>query len=213
MNGPATGVTLAVLAGGAGSRMGGPKDRMTVGASGEPILERLLARLRWPGPTLLVSRSVPAPGSPRAPGFDYIVTDPVAGEGPVRGILTALDVATTEWTLAIPVDMPNLAREHLDWLLDRRDAHPSATGFLLARPGKYPGSREIEPFPSLFHRSNRAEVAAYLGRGERSVRGLASIAGILVVDAPEAWPADVWANLNTPEDLANWEASQHGRDQ
>jgi molybdopterin-guanine dinucleotide biosynthesis protein A len=71
--------TLAVLAGGEGRRMGGPKGVLAL--DGRPILERLLDRLDWPGPTLLVT----APGREHPPGwrrFTNEVTDPVAGEGP-----------------------------------------------------------------------------------------------------------------------------------
>ena len=46
-------VTLAVLAGGKGERMGMAKDALEI--DGRPILRHLLDRARWPGPTLLVT--------------------------------------------------------------------------------------------------------------------------------------------------------------
>ena len=49
-------VTLAILAGGEGSRMGYPKGELRLG--GRPILPVLLERFAWEGPTLLVT----APG-------------------------------------------------------------------------------------------------------------------------------------------------------
>ena len=46
-------VTLAILAGGAGSRMGEPKANLSV--RGRPILQYLFERFNWPGPTMLVT--------------------------------------------------------------------------------------------------------------------------------------------------------------
>src|SRR5688572_13975666 len=105
-------VTLAVLAGGAGSRMGRPKALLEVG--GKPILEFLLDRLDWPGPTLLVT----APGRRRPPGaarFDREAVDEVADEGPLRGVYTALTHATTPALVVIAVDMPAVERADLEW--------------------------------------------------------------------------------------------------
>src|SRR3954469_12653277 len=105
-----TDVTLAILAGGEGSRMGRPKGLLRV--HGRPVLEYLLERFDWPGPTLLVT----APGRERPPAcelFSCEVQDPVAGLGPLRGILTALESARTPLVVVTSVDMPGVGREQL----------------------------------------------------------------------------------------------------
>ena len=82
-----TAVTLAILAGGEGRRMGLPKQNLEINS--RPILEFLLDRLTWPGPTLLVttpSRQHP-PGADR---FDAEEVDAIENQGPLRGILTAM---------------------------------------------------------------------------------------------------------------------------
>src|SRR5690348_14005110 len=97
--------TLAILAGGAGTRMGGPKSALVV--RGKPILGYLLDQLRWPGPTMLVT----APGCEQPLGanrFDREVRDPVAGLGPLRGVLTALQNASTDIVVVSTVDAPNV---------------------------------------------------------------------------------------------------------
>ena len=48
--------TLAILAGGEGSRMGMPKAHLTL--AGVPILDYLLDHFGWPGRTMLIT----APG-------------------------------------------------------------------------------------------------------------------------------------------------------
>src|SRR5512133_394747 len=99
--------TLAVLAGGRGSRMKMPKSRLTL--HGRPILQYILERTQWRGrgPTMLVT----SPGLDRPPAYelyDAEVVDSVAGEGPLRGLLTALSYATTERVVVVTVDMPGL---------------------------------------------------------------------------------------------------------
>ena len=85
-----TDVTLAVLAGGEGTRMGFAKGELNI--DGRPILSHLLERFAWPGWTLLVT----APGREHPSGWEGFtreVSDPEAGQGPLRGVLTALEQA------------------------------------------------------------------------------------------------------------------------
>src|SRR5262245_61943963 len=79
-------VTLAILAGGHSSRMRASKANLEIG--GKAVLQYLLDQAKWPGPTMLIT----APGGERVSGsdrFDQTHCDPVAGVGPLRGILTA----------------------------------------------------------------------------------------------------------------------------
>jgi len=185
-------VTLAVLAGGRGERMGGPKSRLRIG--GVAILKYLLERLRWDGPTLLVTGI----GNEQPPGnelFDQEVTDAVAGEGPLRGILTALDAATTERVVAVTVDMPGVTREQIEWLLDQaRDAEVASVSRVIE------GVARIEPFPCILRTSLRDAIKRRLEAGRRSMHGLIEDAGT-VLAATSSWGEHVWLNLNYPDDL------------
>ena len=186
-----TDVTLAVLAGGAGSRMGRPKGLLAVG--GVPILAYLLDRLAWPGPTLLVT----APGRERPPGhdrFDAEAVDPTADQGPLRGVLTALEAATTPVVVVATVDMPGVSRGQVEWMLGRLG--PDGTGLMTAR------GNQVEPFPCALRTTAADAVRARVAGGRRSVHGLAAEPGFAVVPAPIGWAESVWTNLNTPADLA-----------
>jgi molybdenum cofactor guanylyltransferase len=188
--------TLAVLAGGEGRRMGGPKGALAL--DGRPILERLLDRLAWPGPTLLVT----APGRRRPPGwrrFAGEATDPVAGDGPLRGILTALENAPTNDVVVIPVDMPNLTPAPLAWLAARLQDHPSAVAVMAQQSGR------IEPLPAAFRVSTaRNFLRARLSNRQLALHSLSDSPRVVVVSAPRNWPGDFWVNLNTPSDLENF---------
>jgi molybdopterin-guanine dinucleotide biosynthesis protein A len=187
--------TLAVLAGGEGTRMGMPKGLLRV--AGRPILQWLLERMAWDGPTLLVT----APGRERPPGsqqFDREATDPVAGEGPLRGVHTALAASATDVVVVTTVDMPGIGPEQLRWLLSELDRRPAAAALMCAR-----GGGQLEPFPLAVRREARVALAERLARAERSVHRLVA-AGVAEPVACPPWPARTWVNLNRPEDLEAW---------
>jgi molybdopterin-guanine dinucleotide biosynthesis protein A len=199
--------TLAVLAGGEGRRMGGPKGDLAI--DGRAILERLLDRLSWPGPTLLVT----APGREHPPGwqrFSNEVSDPVAGEGPLRGLLTALEHASTNELVVLAVDMPNVTPAPLAWLAARLRENPAAAAVMVQRPER--ASSQIEPLPAAF-RAVAAEgiVRARLRDRKLALHGLTEEHQVLVVPAPSDWPADFWANLNTPSDFAAYQVARASR--
>lgn len=188
-------LTLAVLAGGRGTRMGGPKSGLSI--DGRPILAYLHERIAWIGRTLLVT----SPGNERPAGsnlFDREVTDPVADQGPLRGILTALESAGTEYVVAVTVDMPAIEFEHLRWCLSQlRD------DLCVMCSRTKDGTDRIESFPCALRPALAPAIRARLGAGKRSVHGLAEEeAGVRIVRAPVEWPDSVWTNLNHPEDLA-----------
>ena len=188
-----TQTTLAILAGGEGSRMGRPKAELRIGD--RPILSYLLDRFRWDGPTILVT----APGRERPPGaegFDREVSDPVTGEGPLRGVLTALEAANTDILVVASCDMPMIEPRQLHWLAERLTAEPAVTPVMLIKQGA-----TVEPLPLAIRRNTLDALRAHVKAGNRSLRSLAEIRGARIVAAPEDWPATAWTNLNTPADL------------
>jgi molybdopterin-guanine dinucleotide biosynthesis protein A len=184
--------TLAILAGGASSRMGKPKGELVI--DGRSIIQYLLDRFAWDGPTLLVT----APGREHPPGWERFtreVVDPVSGQGPLRGVLTALEHATTDRVVVTTIDMPGLDGAHLRWI-----AEQSRASVTMTRHGD-----QIEPFPSVYHTSSAAAtIRAELDAGCLSVQALSRQADAHVLDAPRDWDDSVWMNLNRPEDLADF---------
>ena len=192
-------ITLAVLAGGAGSRMGIPKGQLRIG--NQPILEYLLDRMNWPGPTLLVT----APGREHPPGwtrFDRESSDPVDGLGPLRGVLTALENATTPRLFVVTVDMPGIGRSQLEQLLS--SAQESKLGAMYER--KAPDG-VIEPFPLSVRSEAQSIVRRRIDAGLLSVARLQDEAGFTTVQAPADWDDRVWTNLNCPADLERFHRS------
>jgi len=181
-------VTLAILAGGEGSRMGRPKGELLVGD--RPILQYLLDRFAWSGPTLLIT----APGREHPPGWERFgaeAVDPVAGQGPLRGVLTALENVTTQRLVVTTIDMPGFGASHLRWIVDR--AGPVIT--MLRR------REQIEPFPSVFPTAAAPMIRAELDAGRFSVQALSRQAAVESVPAPADWDEFVWTNLNHPDEF------------
>jgi molybdopterin-guanine dinucleotide biosynthesis protein A len=188
-------VTLAVLAGGEGRRMGLPKQNLEI--NGRPILEFLLNQFAWPGPTLLVT----APSRRHPPGanlFDAEAVDAIENQGPLRGVLTALENASTDCVIVTTVDMPGLMPEQLRWLIGRLLIRPDLHGMMLQ--SSVDGKNQIEPFPFACRRAAAGAIADRLAEDRRSVHSLAALPAFAVEPAPESWSLSSWINLNFPED-------------
>ena len=185
-------IPLAILAGGQGSRMGHPKGELRIG--GTPILQYLLEQCSWPGPTLLVT----APGRQHPPGwesFDREAVDPVAGEGPLRGIVTALEnFSDAESIVVTTCDMPRVTRQMLDHLLTRLAGDPTALGMMIQR------ADIIEPFPFTLRTTSLDLLRERLNQRARSLHSLAKLPQFRLIAPPPDWDERVWTNLNAPED-------------
>jgi molybdopterin-guanine dinucleotide biosynthesis protein A len=185
-------VSLAVLAGGEGSRMGFAKAEMKW--RGRPILHALLEQFDWPGPTLLVT----APGREHPRGWDRFtreVADPTAGQGPLRGLLTALEQAAAPLVVVTAVDMPFVRRDHLQWIAAALADRPESRGVLLWQAGK------VQPLPCAFRVEAVPLVKHAMESGRRSLHGMLADPAVVGLDAPADWDKEVWTNLNTPQDL------------
>ncbi|HXE55610.1 MAG TPA: molybdenum cofactor guanylyltransferase [Tepidisphaeraceae bacterium] len=193
---PLSQTTLAILAGGVGSRMGRAKGSLDL--QGRPILSYLLERLAWPGPKWLVT----SPGRENPPGyegFDRELVDPEAGVGPLRGILTALERVETPVLVVVPVDMPGLAIEQVREVVRQLALHASARGLMFRR--RVGGDSQIEPFPIGLRYEAASEIRERLRLKQRSVHRLLEDPSFVSVPAPEDWSEEVWTNLNEPQNL------------
>ncbi len=107
-----------VLAGGGSTRFG--QDKALVEVGGKPMLARMVELLRG---AAMEAKVVAAGGKYEAFGVE-IVEDRWPGEGPLGGIITALEdaagsAARAEWNLILSCDMPFLTRAWLAFLCER----------------------------------------------------------------------------------------------
>jgi len=175
-------VTLAILAGGAGRAWVRPSRDSKL--RGQPILDYLLDRFDWPGPTLLVT----APGVEHPPGwqrFSAEVTDRIAGEGPLRGVLTALDNCHTD--LLIVRNRGHARRAPATIRLAHCDACGSAgPDGNPPRPARWRVGAG-RAFPCVLRRESHDDIAAQLATARRSVHSLLSLRGFRQAPVPREW--------------------------
>jgi molybdenum cofactor guanylyltransferase len=150
-----------VLAGGASSRFG--RDKALVQMAGEPLLMRLYAVLREVTPSVAVIGAEEKYG-----GLGVTcVADRWPGEGPLGGILTALEASAQDgdgdgWNLIIGCDMPFLTREWLAYIVERAAA---STAQVVA-----PRSRDRwEPLCACWRTSARAALEGVFDQGVRKI--------------------------------------------
>jgi len=97
-------ITGVILAGGRGSRMGG-QDKGLVGLSGRPMVQHVIDRLSPQVEEILVSANR---NQEQYAALGYrVVPDLIAGyQGPLAGMASALQTATTPYVITVPCDSP-----------------------------------------------------------------------------------------------------------
>jgi molybdopterin-guanine dinucleotide biosynthesis protein A len=170
-------VTLALLIGGRGTRMGGvDKSKLVAGSS--TLADNIVATFcTYVADVITVGRAEQNP----------TVVDSAADEGPLRGIATALAYARTPWVFVVATDTVGLATRDLTALLAARTRGRCAIGW---RAPHGP-----EPLCALYSRVLARKAERLLAGGERRAKALLD-GEYLVVRATAI------ANVNTLEDLA-----------
>ncbi|MBN2846845.1 MAG: formate dehydrogenase accessory sulfurtransferase FdhD [Coriobacteriia bacterium] len=188
-------ITAAVLAGGRSQRMG--VDKTLLLFDGEPLVRRVAEIAGGICEHVLVITNRPeAMADAGLPASVRIVADEVAYQGPLGGLITALDVAEDEWVLAVGADMPWLAPALVQTLWDARD------GAQMVLPV---GEKGPEPLLALYHTSCLPEARRVLASGRR--RLVAMIPAVKTVEVPldSLRVADPslrsLVNVNTPQEL------------
>lgn len=185
-------VTVVVLAGGRGKRLGGDKATVEV-APGLTLLQRSLALVAPLSDDVIVVRR---PDQYLEVPDWHVVTDQPPFEGPLAGILAGLEAAREEWALVVACDMPFLSRAVLDHMLTLRP------GYDVVVPHLEVG---MEPLHALYHRRAAAAIRAALERGEHRLISFYRALRVRAVTPEELAPLDpqgrTFYNINTPEDL------------
>ena len=185
-----------VLAGGGSTRFG--RDKALVEVDGKLMLARMIELLRGAAKE---GKVVAVRGKYEAFGVE-IVEDRWPGEGPLGGIITALEAtakspAKCEWNLIVSCDMPFLTREWLTFLCDR--AAKSKAQVVLPHSGHGP-----EPLCACYRTAAAGALRAAFESGVRKVtQGLQHVA-TEVLDEAEWKRFDsagrLFWNMNTQAD-------------
>lgn len=188
-------VTASVLAGGRSLRMGIDKTLLPV--DGESLVARVAEAVSTVCEHVVVVTNRPETMAEAGLPKDVVVlTDEVAYQGPLGGLVTALASATTEWVLAVGADMPWLNAAVVRALWEARGDGQVVVPITEKGP---------EPLLALYRRDCLPVARRVLESGRRRV--VAIFPELDVVEVPverlRAFDPELRSlmNVNTPQDL------------
>lgn len=192
-----------ILAGGRSRRMGGGDKALLPFGTGT-LLDAVIARLAPQVSALALSANGDAARFARF-GLPVLPDGDPAGQGPLSGVLAALDWAVAQGAthlVTVPADAPFLPCDLVPRLILAGEGGPGAAIAASDRPH---GTFALWPVTC------RDRLAAALRRGERRVMAFATAEGAGIASFPPPdpgadWP-DPFLNVNTPEDLARARAA------
>jgi molybdopterin-guanine dinucleotide biosynthesis protein A len=183
-----------VLAGGQSRRMG--RDKALLVFRGQTLVERALATLRQVTDEVAIVGDRPDLGR-----FAEIISDAACGVGPVAGLVAGLKHCTRDWAMFMPVDVPLLRGEILLRMIEAAET-ADALGLVPVADGL------SQPLCLVLHRTLKDGLERQMLGGERKVmRALEGAAGSRLVQMPLS-DSEQFANLNTPEDVAEYDGGE-----
>ena len=125
------------------------------------------------------------------------IPDRYPGEGPLGGILTALEHTTADWNLIVACDLPEVTAGLLKHLMDTAESL-DCDALLPHGPGGRP-----EPLCAVYRLGAREAIAAQFEAGVRKVMLAVQELNVRHLEVPEVLS---FQNVNTPQDWARYAA-------
>jgi len=165
------------------------RDKALLPAHGRTLAEAVAGVVSGAaGPTALVG------GSRRILSVEFgYLPDLYPGDGPLGGILTALENSAADWNLIVACDMPGLTTGFLEDLFLAAEA----TEADCVVPE---GARGVEPLCAVYHRRCRTHAASAIARKKLKMHDFVSSLHAVTLPVSDFSPL---RNANTPEEWAN----------
>lgn len=185
-------ITVIILAGGQGSRMGGD-DKGLVNWHGKTLVEHVIDRISPQASSLLISCNRNSDDYARL--SDNICSDHLPDyQGPLAGVQAALTIVETQLSLICACDTPKLPEDLLARLLKTLEAEPAELC--------YPNDGNRNHFlPVLLKTSLLDQLNEYLATGGRSMKGWYSTLKTVVADFSDC--PEAFINMNDARSLDN----------
>lgn len=190
---PTPAVTGLVLAGGLARRMQG-RDKGLLPLRGRSLVAHVLERLAPQTDAILINAN--SHGEAYAAFGHPLIADVIGGHaGPLAGLHAGLLACTTPLVVTVPCDAPRLPADLVARL------HAALAGSTAPAAVAHAAGR-LQPTFMLCRRELGADLERYLAGGGRKIH--AWINDIRALTVPFA-DASAFANINTPEELAELE--------
>lgn len=180
-------IGAVILAGGASSRMGRDKARLTL--AGETFLEQIAGELAGFDEVLL---SVDRAGARAELGLS-LVADRFPSCGPISGLYSALTACRSDWLLAVSCDIPLFSHKIADYLISSlREGDDAAVPVT--------GDGRLHPLCAVYSRRTADLLREQIMLGD--YRMLHALGRMNVRRCPlmdSGLPDELLQNINTPE--------------
>jgi molybdopterin-guanine dinucleotide biosynthesis protein A len=173
-----------ILAGGKSARLG--RDKSLINYHGKPQRDFLVDTLKPFCSQVFLSQPKNFKAS------QTIIPDHFDLDSPLNGILSAFHFDPQVAWLTVPVDMPNIDSNAVQYLLKNRDEHKTATCFLDS-DGENP-----EPLFTIWEAKAKPMLFDFFNSGQFSPKKFLMENDICLIKAPAL---SILTNINTEEDL------------
>ena len=191
-------LTAALLMGGRSTRMG--RDKALVEFAGQPLWWVQWQKLRVLAPAQLLLSARPGQDVPVPPPPAQVVRDAFGDIGPLGAVLSCLDYVQLAgpgaMVLVLATDLPRVPTAFLQEVAFH--AEPGC-GAVVRHAGRFEPLAAVYPAEMLDLGRRRVRL------GRLALQGFveAGVEGNLMQEMPASeWPNEIFANLNTPADLA-----------
>jgi len=183
-------ITYLILAGGRGQRMDGI-DKGLMQWQEKPMIEHILGHLKVPSEKIIISANRNIETYQQY--SSTIIEDQLDDyQGPLAGILSAMQVCTTPYLLCIPCDTPAPPENMLQQLWQcMQDANKSAA---LCHDGD-----RLQPLFSLMNCQHKQLLSDFLQQGRRKVHDFMNLIDPAICDF--SLQKNSFNNFNRPDDM------------
>jgi len=183
-------ITMVILAGGQGTRIGGDKGLQLL--HGRTLIAWVLDAIRNQSDEVLISANG---GRDEYAGLGYpVIADQMSGwAGPLAGLQSALRYAHHEWVASVSCDTPFLPKDLIGRLY-------AAINMAAAEAAVAVVEGRRQPTIALYRKSVLPKLDTYLNGGERKVGAWLDTLQVCEVVFDDA---DAFININTSEELAS----------
>ncbi len=185
--------TAIILAGGKSSRMGFDKQFLRIDQ--RRLMDSMIHKLSREFEEIIIVTNK----AEQYIGLGHKITgDIIENMGPLGGIHAGLTLSTSEYSLVVACDMPNINMDYIKYLKTNIGKHGSTTSF---------GS-SLEPFISFYSKEVIQHIEDYLKSNRRSMHSFIQTLDFNYIEESVArefspnW--DMFLNLNTRDDLNNY---------
>lgn len=189
-------ITGVILAGGRARRMGGD-DKGLIPFQNRPLIKYAINAIRPQVDRIIINANR---NLERYQNFGYrVISDSISDfQGPLAGMLAALQQIDTDYMLTVPCDSPFIPAKYRQRMME----------CLLAsgkRIAVATDSKRLQPVFCLIHHSLKDNLQQFVGSGQRKIDSWLRQQDLAVVDFSDH--PDCFININEPADLSDQRAT------